>query len=108
MEIALVQKTCISRKGKGKGKVHADFFSPSINRFFHLPLYNNMFHKETTSYVRYMLLVFRRKILCDAKPKLVSRTFRSKRGSLPQTTKLGGGEGELPNTLVVWLKLPIW
>ena len=40
-----------------------------------------------------VLLVFRRKILCDAKPKPVSRKFRSKRGSLRQTTKVGGGGG---------------
>ena len=36
------------------------------------------------------LLVFRRKILCDAKPKLVSRKFQSKRSRLPQSTKGGG------------------
>ena len=37
------------------------------------------------------LLVFRRKILCDAKPKPVPRKFQSKRSRLPQSTKGGGG-----------------
>ena len=34
--------------------------------------------------------LFRRKILCDAKPKPVSRKFQSKRSRLPQSTKGGG------------------
>ena len=38
-----------------------------------------------------VLLVFRRKILCDAKPKPLSRKFKSKRSRLPQSTKGGGG-----------------
>ena len=36
-----------------------------------------------------LLLVFRRKILCDAKPKPVSRKVQSKRSRLPQSTKGG-------------------
>ena len=34
-------------------------------------------------------LVFRRKILCDAKPKPVSRKSQSKRSRLPQSNNVG-------------------
>ena len=47
--------------------------------------------KNTNAVEEQHSLVFRRKILCDAKPKPVSRKFQYKRSRLPESTKVGEG-----------------